>query len=73
VTPDPQGPQVFQTISLMSSVAITRAIFSKADDALTEPASPVVDNLVLTVPEPAFRLVALALAVVGVRASRSPR
>ena len=61
---------MFQTISFTSSVAITRAIFSKADDALTEPASPIVDNLVLTVPEPAF-LGALALAVVAARARRS--
>jgi hypothetical protein len=70
VTPDPQGPQVFQTISLTSSVAITRALFGKEDDALTEPVSPLVDNLVLTVPEPAFALGALALAALAARASR---
>lgn len=72
VPPDPQGA-VFQTISLSSSVAITRAIFTKAVDDGLEPQSPIVDNLVLTVPEPAFGLGVLALGVLAARATRSHR
>jgi hypothetical protein len=73
VTPDPQGPQVFQTIAVTSDVAITRAIFTKPDQDEFEPASPVVDNLVLTVPEPrAIAFGAISLAAIGAaRATRS--
>jgi hypothetical protein len=66
-TPDPNGP-LFQTISLFPGTVIERAVYRKYDLGEYEPNSVLVDNIVLTVPEPrALPPVGLLLAAVAFR------
>jgi hypothetical protein len=69
LTPDPNGP-LFQTISLFPGTVIEQAKFVRVTLGFFEPISPFIDNIVLTVPEPASALLLLGLGVAGVASRR---